>query len=997
VSTRLASPTFVGRREELSQLQAAAERAAEGEPGLVLVAGEAGVGKTRLVEEFAGWARERDFQVLVGGCVSLSADLAPFAPIVEALRPLARDHGPNGLANVLEPDVRSLAPVLPDLAAPELPAGSTGISPDTGSARLLEQLLRLLGRLASRTPIVLVVEDIQWADQSTVDVLAFLARNLRAEPILLVPTYRTDEPDSRRLLLPFLVQLGRAAHVERIDLDRLNRAEVAEQLGAILGRPPAPALTEAVYARSQGNAFFSEELLAADSIAGALPRTLRDALLARVGALSRAASEIVRVASAAGRRFSEDMLARLSDTEPGAFRAALREAIEHEILVREEAVGGERLGFRHALVRELLYADLLPSERRRLHAICARAIEETTSTVADPAVASELAYHWQAADEPERALEASIVAASTAESAGARAEAAAQFERALELLDRIPEAEGSLPLDRVQLLEHAAANFQADPRRAVGLISEALRLTDAQSDPVRAGLLQAALGRYLWDSGDGAGALAACQSAARLVPEQPKSIARAHVAAGLGQILMILAHFEEAVEYAEEAVGIAAATGARVIEAHALTTLGILTAYLGDVDGGLGMLRRAELVAKEAGSTDDVIRAQHNQVDLLIYTAARYDEAADLGLAFIGPADATMMTGVTAAIHMAEVAVARYLAGRWPEASDALERAQLQPAAGAGEIVLGIRAAQLFVGRGEFEKAAQQLAAIEGQLEQAADTQWIAPATEARAELAIWQGDPAAALGAVAAGLERVAPMQGANVSRIGPVLALGLRAAADVAEITRRGRSASDLETVQLEGERFLAKVREMHADIADRWPAHLRLADPHLAVCQAEASRLAGKSDPTAWATAADLLQGLGQVYHAAYARFREGEAALAVRRDAARARSALRGANATAQSIGAAPLQEAIRKVAARGRVELSGEVSHRAPAGGLTPREQEILRLVADGLTNRQIGDQLFITEKTASHHVSNILGKLGVSGRAEAAAASVRLGITPPAE
>jgi DNA-binding CsgD family transcriptional regulator/tetratricopeptide (TPR) repeat protein len=996
MATRLSSPNFIGRRAELSQLQAAAERAARGEPALVLVAGEAGVGKTRLVEELAGWARQHEYQVLVGGCVSLSADVAPFAPIVEALRPLTRHLAQADLDAVLGPNVHGLAPVLPDVASVTEATASTGVSPDSAQGRLLELLLGMLGRLAARAPVMLVIEDIQWADRSTVDVLAFLARNLRAEQVLMVSTFRTDEPESRRQLLPLIAELGRHGGAERIDLPPLNRAEVAEQLSAILGAPAASGLIDGVFTRSQGNAFFSEELLAAESIAGTLPQTLRDVLTARVGALTPEAEELARVASAAGRRFSESMLARMTDVDGAAFRAALHEAIEHQILVREQMAGGERLGFRHALVQELLYDDLLPSERVRLHAACARAIEERLTAAPDAVLASELAYHWQAADEPERALHASIAAGLAAESAGARTEAALQFERAIALLKELPGSEANLPLDRIQLLEHAAGNYQNDPVRAVEHIATALKLVDAERDPVRAGLLHAALGRNLWFSGDGAGALAACREAVRLVPRQPPSVARARVAAGLGQILMILAHTAEGIGYCEEAVKLAAQTGARAIESHALNTLGILTAYFGDVEGGLDMLYRALDIANEIVSVDDIGRAYGNLTDVLIFAAARYDEAGDIGMEAMGSVDAPMFTGVIAALLHGDVALARYLGGRWDEARADLDRARLQPAGGAGEIVLGIRAAQLQVGRGEFEEATRQLDVLRRQLEGAADMQWIAPATAAQAELAIWTGDPGAALQAVADGLKRVHLSSGANISRIGPMLAFGVRAAADIASRGGRRRSASDQNAARREGMEHVAAMRANRDEIAVRWPAQLHLAEPYLALCEAEASRLGGRSDPEAWATAAGLYHGLGQPYVRAYAQYREGEALLAARRDASRARSALREAHAVAVRLGAAPLRAAIEEVAARGRVDLSERPVARGRStgpGGLTAREQEILALVADGLSNRQIGERLFITEKTASHHVSNILGKLGVAGRVEAAAEAVRLGIT----
>ncbi len=764
---------------------------------MVLVAGEAGVGKTRLVEELAAGARERGYQVLIGGCVSLSADVAPYAPIVEALRPLTRSGAEPGLEAVLGAHASNQAAMTAD---------STGISPDSGQSRRLELLLGMLGRLAARAPLVLVVEDIQWADRSSLDLLAFLVRNLQTEPILLLLTLRTDEPESSREFLPFIAELSRRGGVERIDLARLNRAEVMEQLSAIVGAQAASPLIEEVYSRSQGNAFFTEELLAAESIAGDMPQTLRDVLMARVGALSHEAGELVRVASAAGRRFSESILTHLTDADSSDFRVALREALDQQILVRDGDPGAVRLGFRHALVQELMYADLLPSERVRLHAACARAIEEDPSAASDPGLASELAYHWQAAEEPQRALQASISAAAAAEAAGARTEAALQFERALDLLAGLPGAEAGLPLDRVQLLERAAASRLEDPSRAVAHIREAIGLVDAGADPGRAGLLQAALGRYLWFSGDGEAALAACREAVRLVPPQPPSVERARVTAGLGQILMILAHSEEAVRYSEEAVQLATASGARAVESHALNTLGLLTAYLRDVDAGLAMLQRALEIAIEIGSVDDVGRASTNLQDVLIVAAARFDEAGDIGLAALDPASEPSLSGVWGALALIDVAWARYLGGRWDEAIAALDRARLQPSRGAGEIEWEIRSAQLLVGRGESDEAGRKLELLAGMLEGAADTQWIAPATAAQAEFALWRGDPAEALRVVDEGLGRVEPSFGANVSRIGPLLALGTRAAADVVERNRRDRPGAVVESARSQAAVHLA-----------------------------------------------------------------------------------------------------------------------------------------------------------------------------------------------
>jgi DNA-binding CsgD family transcriptional regulator len=994
VATRLSSPTLIGRRSELAGLQDAAGRAAEGASQLVLVAGEAGVGKSRLVSELATWARQRGHRVLVGGCVSLSGDVAPFAPIVEALRPLRRELPPADLAAVLGPRARDLAGLLPEIAQTPVVATATGMSPDSSEGRQLELLLGVLGRLAARSPLVVVVEDIHWADRSTLDALAFLARNLRDEPILLIATFRTDEPGARRQLLPFVAELERQARVERIDLARLNRAEVADQLSAILGTPASSGLVDSVFARSQGNAFYSEELLAAGSIAGAMPQTLRDVLMARIGTLSEPAQELVRVASAAGRRFPESLLEQISDLDGPAFRAALREAMVEHVLARPD-LGGDRLAFRHALMQEVVYEEVLPGERVRLHAACARAIEAAESVASDPIQASELAYHWQAANEPQRALEASIKAGQAAEAAGARKEAAVHFERALALLDDVPDALADLPFDRVDLLVRAAANGEHDPERSVAHIRDALALVPASEDPTRAGLLHAALGRSLWLSGDGAGALSECRKAVELVPAQPPSIARSRVAAGLGQILMILAINEEGVRYCEEAVAIAAKLDAQPIETHALASLGVLKAYFRDPEEGITLLRRARAIAIEIDSVDDIARAEANLLDVLIFAAARFDEASTLGLERIGGADLERLSSVIAALLHADTALALYLGGRWDEAAGVLDRARLQPSRGTGEIALAIRAAQLEVGRGELELARERIEKLNDRLGDAGDNQWIAPMLAAHAELLIWEGRSGDALEVIDAGMPRLEVNSGPHFSRIGPLLALGVRAAADEVAFRRHGGAAAD--AARNLGATYLATMRANHEAIARRSPAHLRIAAPHLALCEAEARRFDGQSDPEIWGRAAAGFEGLGQPYDAAYARYREAESLLASRKDVRRARSSLQAAWDTATQLGARPLLAVVEGLARRAGFELApeGTGARRGAVAsvGLTGREEEVLALVAAGLSNRQIGRRLFITEKTASHHVSSILGKLGVGGRAEAAAEAVRRGIT----
>jgi hypothetical protein len=373
VLNRVSSPTFVGRADELAALGGALGRAATGVPAFAFVAGESGVGKSRLVAEFESRARAAGARVFVGHCLELGGAAIPYAPLVDALRPIARELASSGsdLAARLAPTTRSaLAEMLPELgtrAAPAAPDAEGG-----HQARIFEALLALLERLGGEQPVALVLEDLHWADQSTRDFLTFLVRSARSEPLCLVVTYRSDELHRRHPLRPLLAELERTPGVDRLGLERFTRAEAGAQVSAILEAPGPAELVDRVFARSEGNALYTEELLAA-SADGCLelPDSLRDLLLHRVERLPDAAQEAVRVVSVE-HPMRHALLAELSELDAAELRGALREAVAHQVLV---AVGDDAYGFRHALVGEAVYSDLLPGERSELHARLAAALE----------------------------------------------------------------------------------------------------------------------------------------------------------------------------------------------------------------------------------------------------------------------------------------------------------------------------------------------------------------------------------------------------------------------------------------------------------------------------------------------------------------------------------------------------------------------------------------------------------------------------------------------
>jgi predicted ATPase len=478
---------FVGRTQELARLHQLLGRAVGGEPLVALVGGEAGVGKTRLAEQLAAAAEGQGVRVLGGGCVPLGEEGLPFAPVIEALRGLVRDLDPAELEVVAGPARQELGRLLPDLAwggEAAAGAGATGAG-QAGQGRLFALLLGVVERLAARAPLLLIVEDLHWADRSTRDLLAFLATTLRSGRVLLVGSFRTDELDRRHPLRRLLAELARNRRVVRLELARFSRAELTEQLTSLLGADPPPRLVDGIHARSGGNPFFAEELLLAGEGADprALPPSLREVLLTRVVRLGDRTQQLLRVAAAAGPGVTQPLLAAVAGLDDQQLLEGLREAVDQQLLLPDP--GGGYL-FRHALLAEVVYAELLAGERVGLHTALAAALEAGIEGEGPPASrAARLAYHWAAAGDQPRALTASIRAAAAAEGVYAFAEAQLQLERALALWDRVPDPEGRAGTDRAALLARCAeaAYMAGNQAEAAELTRQAIALVDSRGGP----------------------------------------------------------------------------------------------------------------------------------------------------------------------------------------------------------------------------------------------------------------------------------------------------------------------------------------------------------------------------------------------------------------------------------------------------------------------------------------------------------------------------------
>jgi DNA-binding CsgD family transcriptional regulator/tetratricopeptide (TPR) repeat protein len=990
---RVSSPILVGRSVELERIAKALDRAATGDTGHLLIAGEAGVGKTRLTAEVADRARERGFRVLRGESVSVGGSALPYGPLVEALRGLLAELDPSEIAAIAGQASADLARLVPGFGRSVTGAHAQS---EWVQSRLFEALLGLFERLGERSPILLVIEDLHWADPGTRDTIAFLVRTLRRTPMLLVGTLRSDELHRRHPLLPWLAELDRGGRVDRIDLARLDRSQVAALMSAILGAEPGPDLVDSVFRRSDGNPFFAEELLAAGGTGLRLPPTLREILLAHIATVPDAAMPVLGVAAVAGRRVAHDLLARVAGLPDDRLHEGLRAAISAHLLVVESGSGMEHYAFRHALVQEVVYDELLPGERRAWHRAFADALDAETPVAGATEAGhwAELAHHWAEAREERRAFETSLRAADAAMSSFAFAAALEGFERALGIWDGLADAEDVAGFDRIDLLRRAglAAYLAADYRRAVAHRRDAVAAADRAVDPVRAGILLEELGRALWVNGAPAASLETYRTAVATIPPEPPTAERARALSGLGQVLMLGDRLAESRALCEEAIGVARAVGARAQEGHALNTLGRALVALGDSASGIAAIEESLRIAHDVRRADDVGRAYVNLTESL-------DEFGQSAAALETTTDGIRVAEELGVGHsygyylrLGGVSYA-YNLGRWEEAGRLLDEAIASSPSGANsELYRFANSLMLLVGQGSIADADAGIGRAMELLNPDSGSQYIGPIRAAAAERELWGRHPRAAIEHVDAGL---APLAGTDDRMETALLCrIGAWAAADLADEARDVRDEQLLGKARTHLETWRDRLDGLAPPLTDE-PNPARVADR--LTFEAEAHRLDGDALPSTWRAVADRWADLERPYLAAYARWREAEAAL-VAGDRVAATDALRASHAIAAHLGAGPLRVAVEAVGRRARIDpLPGERSEHeltapgeADPFGLTPREREVLALVADGRTNRQIAEALFISESTAGVHVSNILGKLGVTNRGEAAAVAFRL-------
>jgi len=1033
---------FIGRTAELERLAGAYARAVAGESRMVIVAGEAGIGKSRLLEVFSERVANKGGRILVGGCLALGTGGLPYAPFVEAFRLLFRQVDPGALPALLGPSRGELARLMPEVRGrPDRPAtDGSGDGREDGQpqavgddrfaqVRLFELVLGVFDRLARVAPLVIVVEDLQWADPSTRDLFAFLVRNLRDERVLLVATIRTDELDPQRAFIGYLGELERGDRVDRVDLGRFDRDDFARLVADELGGPADADFVDRAWQRTGGNPFYAEQLLAAQRETGAeeLPARLRDVVLARVSAVSDAGQEVLRVASAGGVRIDDPLLEAVTDLPAPIVREGLREVVGRRLLIPAGGDADPHYVFHHALLREVIHGDLIPGERARHHAAYAAALESRATDRAagrpssGPApTAAELAYHWDAAGDDRRALARTIEAARTDERGYAFLDAHRRYLRALELWDRVAaigavgdvgempvDRVGDRPGDRVWILVRAAetAVLIGEYRLAVDLGQQALDAVDPDADPARAAALHERQRWYLWEAGDRAAAALAVAEAERLIPADPPSATRARILAHHAGILMLTGRFVESIPVAEEAIAVARSVGSPSDEALALGVLGWDLALLGRVDDGIDRLRAGLAIADELGGAEGIALGATNMA-VLLDRVGRTAEALDVAASGWERARAVGVERTYGGLLLAIAAKAAIALGRWDEADAFLRLGLARDPIGTPGIRLRIQRGRLDTFRGAFTTAADALENARAADASVGGTEDRAALLAAMAELAAVQGRSADTRAAVAEGL--LMGSTGPPDPSLASLAASGLRVEADLAVRARARQDQAAVEDSRRRVGEVLGHVERIAGMLGVPPGVENAVAQPTrdramAALCRAEAARLEARDDPAGWLALADGFDAIGRPYPAAYARYRGGAAILRLRGGRKEATTALSAAHVTAARLRAEPLLAEIDLLARQARLDLvridgggtdgtDGTAGRAAADLELTAREVEVLRLIAGGWSNQQIADTLFISRKTASVHASHIFDKLGAANRVEAAAIAHRLGL-----
>ncbi|MBT0769283.1 AAA family ATPase [Kineosporia sp. J2-2] len=1053
---------FVARVKQLERLRELMALAGAGTATGVIIGGDAGVGKTRTITEVAQHASATGFQVLTGRCVDLGMGSLPYLPFAEALsQPLRWGERET-------PERRRVAEVIRQVAAERSGlAQILGSAPDSvprslGEAgldrlALFESVTHALGRVASEVaPVLLVLEDLHWADASSRDLVRFLFSRLGPDRTLVLASYRADDLHRRHPLRPLIGELARLPRVEQMHLPPLSVAELGELLAGVSGAPVKPSLLRRIAARSAGNPYYAQELLAAGED-GRLPAGLTDLLLDRLEQLSEPAKRVVRLASIIGSARIDDALLRSAGMGAGVrepltsdeLETALREAVAQQVLVPEEL---DRYRFRHALLQEAVYSDLLPGERVRLHKTLADRLKPAIDQPGGRGVAAEVARHSLAANDMPSALNASLQAARFAACGNAPAEALQHYEQALQLWDVVPEDQRAEDITRSAVSRRAAevASDAGLHERAVALAAAATEEAETDQDPVGAARARATLSlhTYLVDKPH-----EAHEQAMRVIHDlagdDMPSPARALAWSMVARVHLGLGEPHDALKAVLPALAEAEALGMTALQVDLFTTQAVAEGMLGRDDESARSYRLARAAAELADDTAGTVRVLYN---IAINQLDCGDLAAGIEdlLAAIAVADASGLAASSYAASARSLLITTFW--RTGDAERALS--VVRPDSGASRLpmalVTHLRLYELPV---LAVRDPEQVLRADDWLVIGEDAWERQVLHSSKAEALAWLGQWEEA--AVQAKLAIECVLSDAEPWHLGGIAVdtCGVSALADGAVLARE-RGDAETERAALAGiEPLLSDGRTRGRIGLPRRGVMGPEGKAWLLRLELEWARAQGKDEAAGWLELAEGFEGVS-VYQVARARWQAARRLLHEGRPE-EAGEQIRQAHEQATRLGAEPLLRALESLLVDGglapepesvSVQRESQASRRGQPGekgqppgepqpqgmsqppgkgqrpgkgqppgkglplgetrlpgnalpstanpppALTPREREVMSLVAAGLTNRAIGERLFISEKTASVHVSNVLAKLDASGRTEAVAIMSRWGL-----
>jgi ATP/maltotriose-dependent transcriptional regulator MalT len=953
-------PDFVGRTDELALFERAFSAAADGVPSTLLVGGDAGIGKSTLIAEAADRAGVRRF---VGRCVPIGGDVIPLAPLADMLRQI-RSTDPD----LLQSTDGSAA--LAHWLRPDEPTGD-------GPGGLFAPVLELIGQLGADGAVAVGIEDLHWADTNTWDLFEFLARNLLDVSVVLIGTYRAAEVGSHPAQRRRLAELTRLPTVHRVHLAGLSHDDVTARVTALLGSTASHDLVEQILARGQGNPFFTEELVAAHLAGETIPAVLSDLLSADIAALDEHARHVVDAMAVVGRDTAHELLSSVTRLPDEAIETAVRNAMDAQLIVVDGVTNGYR--FRHPLIGEVVYADLLPSRRARLHRQVADALlQQTAAQLGRADRAGELAFHLDRAGDHEAAFVALLAAADASQTIAPGA-AFAHLERAFELWDEAGDA--AARENRGHRLWQAAelGSATAGNQRAVEVARAAF---EVGPPPQGEAFGHERLGRYLWASGHVEESQAEFEKAAALLGDDDTNEAGA-VYAGIGQAELMAGHYELAAQWCQRVFDLIDDPADEPLSwAMARRTLGLARSHCGHTGEAVELCREAHQTAPTA---------QARALAMIYLCAALLDdgrnqEAVNAALDEVAQGHLAGLDHSFGGYLDAQAAEGLLRLGRWSEAENTLARHLDYDTLPVGVLRVARAAAMLAARRGEREAAAKFLADAAAQPGDGFHQPFLLTAI---ADVHLALGSWADAAEAAEHGWEtrqRAATLWSARYVMLGVAATVE-----ETLDALARGDDALDVAATV---SRLEERIEEIETEIAeDGGPAADSAA--HLVHAAASLTRLTSP-DPDAWSSAVERWEAVGDRWWVAVATLRLADAAASAG-DPARAADALQAAYRMALELGAPGLAADAEAISRRTRLSVEAPTRVAIDASsmerlGLTSREAEVLTLVATGQTNRQIGEQLFVSEKTASVHVSNILRKLGVTSRVDAAAVAQRLGV-----